>query len=136
MSYEIYLPQTFQRCIKRLKKRFPRIKDDFSPLFESLQENPQIGDPIPGWNRKAWQIRISSRDLKRGKGRAFRVIYAWTSGNEFFTRYSFILREKREMLRKLKSKHCSRNCSLSWSKLIKLPRETTFSRSIRLACRI
>jgi len=80
MSYEIYLPQTFQRCIKRLKKKFPRIKDDFSPLFESLQENPQIGDPIPGWNRKVWKIRISSRDLKRGKSGAFRVIYAWTSG--------------------------------------------------------
>jgi mRNA-degrading endonuclease RelE of RelBE toxin-antitoxin system len=80
MTYEIYLTQSFQRCIKHLKKKFPRIKDDFSTLFQSLQEDPQIGDPIPGWNRKVWKIRISSRDLKRGKSGAFRLIYAWTSG--------------------------------------------------------
>jgi len=80
MSYEIYLPQTFQRCIKFLKKKFPHIKDDLSPLFENLQKNPQIGDAIPGWNRKIWKIRASSKDLKRGKSGAFRVIYAWTSG--------------------------------------------------------
>ena len=79
MSYEIYLPQTFQRCIKQLKKKFPRIKDDLSPLFQNLQEDPQMGDPIPGWNRKVWKIRVSSRDLKRGKSGAFRVIYLWTS---------------------------------------------------------
>ncbi len=48
MSYEIYLPQTFQRCIKHLKKKFPHIKDDLFTIFQSLQESPQIGDPIPG----------------------------------------------------------------------------------------
>ena len=82
MSYEIYLPQTFQRCIKHLKKKFPRIKNDLFVPFQNLQKDPQIGDPIPGWNRKVWKIRISSRDLKRGKSGAFRVIYAWTSGEQ------------------------------------------------------
>jgi mRNA-degrading endonuclease RelE of RelBE toxin-antitoxin system len=83
MSYEIYLPQTFQRCIKRLRKKFPHIKDDLSTLFQSLQEDPQIGDPIPGWNRKVWKIRVSGKDLKKGESGAFRVIYAWTSGERF-----------------------------------------------------
>jgi len=64
MSYEIYLPQTFQRCIKSLRKKFPHIKDDLSPLFQSLQNHPQIGVPIPGWGRKIWKVRVSSRDLK------------------------------------------------------------------------
>jgi len=63
-----------------LKEEVPPIKDDFSPLFQNLQRDPQIGDPIPGWNRKVWKIRVSSRDLKRGKSGAFRGIYAWTSG--------------------------------------------------------
>jgi len=79
MSYEIYLPQTFQRCIKSLKKKFHHIKDDLSPLFQNLQNDPQIGDPIPGWHRKIWKVRVSSRDLKRGKSGAYRVIYAWTA---------------------------------------------------------
>ena len=80
MSYEIYLPQTFQRCVKLLKKKFPHVKDDLSLLFENLQRHPQIGDPISGWNRKIWKVRVASKDLKRGKSGAFRVIYAWTSG--------------------------------------------------------
>ena len=68
MSYEIYLPQTFQRCIRHLKKKFPRVKDDLLILFQNLQKDPQIGDSIPGWNRKVWKIRISSKDLKRAVG--------------------------------------------------------------------
>jgi len=80
MSYEVYLPQTFQNCIKHLKKKFPHIKNDLSPFFENLQNNPEIGDPIPGWHRKIWKIRVPSTDLKRGKSGGFRVIYAWTSG--------------------------------------------------------
>ena len=80
MTYEIYLPQTFQRSVKLLKKKFPHIKDDLSRLFHNLQEDPQIGDPISGWKRKIWKIRAASRDLRRGKSGAFRVIYAWTSG--------------------------------------------------------
>ena len=80
MSYEIYLPQTFQRCIKSLKKKFPRIKDDLSPLFQNLQDNSEIGNPIPGWHCKVWKIRVSSRDLKRGKSGGFRVVYVWTPG--------------------------------------------------------
>jgi mRNA-degrading endonuclease RelE of RelBE toxin-antitoxin system len=80
MSYEIYLPQTLQRCIKSLKKKFPHIKDDLSPIFENLQNNPEARDPIPGWHRKIRKVRVSSRDLKRGKIGGFRVIYAWTPG--------------------------------------------------------
>jgi len=98
MNYEIYLPQTFQRCIKHLKKKFPHIKDDLSTLFQSLQKDPQIGDPIPGWNRKVWKIRMSGRDLKRGKSGAFRVIYAWTSGERFlYPLFVYFKGEKEEI---------------------------------------
>ena len=80
MNYEIYLPQTFQRCVKFLKKKFPHIKYDLFPLFQILQNNPEIGDPIPGWYRKIWKVRVSSTDLRKEKSGAFRVIYFWTSG--------------------------------------------------------
>ena len=58
MSYEIYLPQTFQKCIKLLKKKYPHIKEDLFPLFQNLQKDPQIGDAIPGWNRKIWKWSV------------------------------------------------------------------------------
>jgi mRNA-degrading endonuclease RelE of RelBE toxin-antitoxin system len=80
MNYEIYLPQTFQRCVKLLKKKFPHIKDDLSSLFQQLQNNPEAGDPIPGWHRTIWKVRVSSTDLKKGKSGGFRVIYFWSVG--------------------------------------------------------
>ncbi len=80
MSYEISLTQSFQKSVTRLKKKFPHIKDDLSPIFDNLQNNPETGDPIPGWRRKIWKVRVPSRDLKRGKSGGFRVIYAWTPG--------------------------------------------------------
>ena len=115
MSYEIYLPQTFQRCIKHLKKKFHHIKDDLSAIFQSLEESPQIGDPIPGWNRKVWKIRVSSRDLKRGKAEPSGSSTHGLPVNESFTPYSFILRERKRMLRKLKLKLSLENCFWSWS---------------------
>jgi hypothetical protein len=45
--------------------------------------------------------------------------------NESFTHYSFILKEKRKILPKLKLKLYSKDCSLSWRDLIKLTREIT-----------
>ena len=77
MICEIHLTQTFLKCLKSLKKKFPHIKDDLSTLFQNLQNKPDLGEPIPGWHRKIWKVRVSSRDLKRGKSGAFRVIYSW-----------------------------------------------------------
>ena len=107
MRYEIYFPQTFQRCIKFLKKKFPHVKDDLSPLLQNLQEDPQIGDSIPGWNRKIWKIRASSRDLKRGKSGSFRGLsMPGLPENEQLTPSSFTSREKDKTLQKLRLRDC------------------------------
>ncbi len=50
MSYEAYLAETFQRCIKILKKKYRNVKDDLENVIKRLEEDPNIGDPIPGWN--------------------------------------------------------------------------------------
>jgi len=79
MSYEAYLTETFQKSIKILKKKFRRVKDDLFSIIQALEEDPTIGDPIPGWNKEIWKVRASSSDVKKGKRGGFRLIYFWKS---------------------------------------------------------
>jgi len=44
------------------EEEVPHIKDDLSPLFQNLQNNPRVGDPIPGWHRKIWRGREGERE--------------------------------------------------------------------------
>ncbi|MEA3360982.1 MAG: type II toxin-antitoxin system RelE/ParE family toxin [Thermodesulfobacteriota bacterium] len=81
MSYEAYLSETFQKCIKILKKKYRRVKDDLYDVIQSLEENPSIGDPIPGWKKEIWKIRVTSSDIKKGKRSGFRLIYLWKKGD-------------------------------------------------------
>ena len=37
-----------------------------SPEFKK-EEDPFTGDPIPGWNKEIWKIRVASSDIKKGK---------------------------------------------------------------------
>ena len=52
MSYEAYLTVTFQKSIKILKKKFRSVKDDLYSVIRTLEKDPTIGDPIPGWNKE------------------------------------------------------------------------------------
>jgi mRNA-degrading endonuclease RelE of RelBE toxin-antitoxin system len=80
MSYEAYLAETFQKCIKILKKKYRKVKDDIENVIQRLEEDPSIGDPIPGWNKEIWKIRVASSDIKKGKRSGFRLIYLWKAG--------------------------------------------------------
>ena len=80
MSYDAYLTVTFQKSIKILKKKFRSVKDDLYSVIRTLENDPTIGDPIPGWNKEIWKIRAASSDIKRGKSGGFRLIYFWEAG--------------------------------------------------------
>jgi len=80
MSYEVYLAETFQRSTKILKNKFRRVKDDLSIIIKILEEDPTIGDPIPGWKKEIWKVRVASSDVKKGKRGGFRLIYLWRAG--------------------------------------------------------
>ncbi|MCK4391074.1 MAG: hypothetical protein KAV83_12660 [Desulfobacterales bacterium] len=51
MSYEAYLTETFQKSVKILRKKYRSVKDDLSHTIQILEQEPTMGDPIPGWNR-------------------------------------------------------------------------------------
>jgi len=65
MSCEAYLTETFQKSIKILKKKYRRVKDDIAGVIQTLEKDPTIGDPIPGWNKEIWKVRVASSDVKK-----------------------------------------------------------------------
>ena len=80
MSYDVQLTETFQKSIKALKKKYPHVKDDLLNYIRILEEDPSAGDPIPGWNKEIWKVRVTSSDVKRGKRGGYRLIYYWKAG--------------------------------------------------------
>ena len=62
MSYEAYLSETFQKCIKILKKKYRRVKNDLYDAIQRLEEDPSIGDAIPGFI--CWQYILREKKKK------------------------------------------------------------------------
>ena len=67
MTYDVRLTDTFEKAIKALKKKYPHVKDDLLSHVRQLEEGPSAGDPIPGWNKEVWKVRVASSDIKKGK---------------------------------------------------------------------
>lgn len=82
MIYDVFLTDTFRKNLKKLKKKHRRIPEDLAPVIRKLEAEPESGDPIPGWDREIWKIRVASSEMRRGKRGAFRVIYFWKE-NEY-----------------------------------------------------
>ena len=80
MSYKVYLTETFQKSMKILKKKYRRVKDDIAGTIQVIEEDPTIGDPIPGWSKEIWKVRTASSDVKKGTRGGFRSIYLWKPG--------------------------------------------------------
>lgn len=61
--------------LKILKKKYRNIKADIIGVIRELESHSTVGDPVPGWNREIWKVRVASSDIKKGKRGGFRLIY-------------------------------------------------------------
>ena len=82
MSYELFTIPAFDKAVKRLKRKYPRIKVDLARLADELRDNPFAGVAIPGYSHRLWKIRMASVDMQVGKRGGFRVIYALEQTNQ------------------------------------------------------
>ena len=71
MSYNILLTKRFEKEIKRLAKKFPSLKQEFSELVNSLKSNPELGTSI---GNSCFKIRLSIASKGKGKSGGARVI--------------------------------------------------------------
>jgi hypothetical protein len=71
MNSKIILIASFQKELKRLAKKYPSIKDDFSALVDIVQTNPQYGISL---GKNCFKIRLSIASKGKGKSGGARVI--------------------------------------------------------------
>jgi mRNA-degrading endonuclease RelE of RelBE toxin-antitoxin system len=71
MSYKVKFIPKFERELKRLAKKYPSLKEDFSLLIISLKENPAQGTSL---GNECYKIRMAITSKSKGKSGGARVI--------------------------------------------------------------
>ena len=71
MSFKVIVTSDFAKAVKRLCKKYPSFKKDYSSLVESIKENPLQGVELYPGIRK---IRMQIKSKGKGKSGGARVI--------------------------------------------------------------
>lgn len=71
MSYNILTIAPFDRQLKKLAKKYPSLKAEFSALLDTLENNPEQGVPI---GKNCFKIRIAIASKGKGKSGGARLI--------------------------------------------------------------
>ncbi|MGQ0593839.1 MAG: type II toxin-antitoxin system RelE/ParE family toxin [Gammaproteobacteria bacterium] len=72
----------FKRQLKRLRRRYPHIRQDLQPILEHLAAGETPGNRIPGLGHTVYKLRLRNTDAKRGKSGGYRIIYYLKSDTE------------------------------------------------------
>ena len=78
MSSKIIVLPEFAGEVKRLAKKYKKIKKDLQRLSAALQENPRLGVALAG---SCYKIRVANSSIPTGKRGGFRVIYYFVDEN-------------------------------------------------------
>jgi len=71
MSYKVKFIPKFEKELKRLSKKHPSLKSDFSLLLKSLKEDPAQGTSL---GNECFKIRLAITSKGKGKSGGARVI--------------------------------------------------------------
>jgi len=71
MIYKIDTIPRFEKDVKKLKKRFPKIKDDLIRFINELSINPKLGINL---GENIFKVRVSNSSIPTGKSGGFRII--------------------------------------------------------------
>jgi len=71
MKYNVLTVPPFENQLKRLAKKFPSLKTEFSDLLNELSENPIKGTSL---GNNCYKIRLGVSSKNRGKSGGARVI--------------------------------------------------------------
>lgn len=111
-KYTVLTTPSFEAQYEKLKKRYPKIDDDFDDFLDDVEENDDLGDSIPKITKdgnKVFKKRMRNQSANKGFSGGFRVIeYLVTDKNEVYLLdiYSKSNAEnipKRKILRLIKS---------------------------------
>lgn len=71
MSFDVYSTDFFSKELKRLCKKYPSIKSDFTALIDSLKKDPMQGQAL---GKDCYKIRLAITSKGKGKSGGSRVI--------------------------------------------------------------
>lgn len=71
MSYKVYTIPPFDTQLKRLSKKYPSLKEEFSSLISLLEDDPKQGNAL---GNNCFKIRIAIASKGKGKRGGARVI--------------------------------------------------------------
>ena len=71
MNFKIDTIPRFEKDIKKLKKKFPKIKTDLIDLIKKLSVDPELGTPL---GENIFKVRIPNSSVPTGKSGGFRII--------------------------------------------------------------
>ncbi|MBP9150805.1 MAG: type II toxin-antitoxin system RelE/ParE family toxin [Flavobacteriales bacterium] len=71
MSYSVKTIPKFEKSLKKLSKKYPSIKLEFTELVKNLKEDPQQGTAL---GNNCFKIRMSIASKGKGKSGGARVI--------------------------------------------------------------
>ena len=66
---------TFKRQLKRLSRKYRRIRSDIQPFITQLESGETPGERLQRVNYTLYKARLSNTDAQRGKRGGYRVIY-------------------------------------------------------------
>lgn len=89
----ILFTEYFKKQIKKLKKKFPHVKEDLLNVLEKLRIENEISI-----GRSIYKIRIRSRDMKKGKSGSFRCYIYLYRQKELLIPLSIYTKSEKEML--------------------------------------
>jgi mRNA-degrading endonuclease RelE of RelBE toxin-antitoxin system len=71
MSYSVLTTHRFEKELKRLVKKYPSLKNEFSKLLQDIFDNPEKGTSL---GNNCFKIRIAIDSKGKGKSGGARVI--------------------------------------------------------------
>ena len=72
---QVSFTDRFKKEVRRLAKRYRRIRLDIQPIIEELESGELPGDQIPNMDYTVFKVRVRNSDVQKGKSGGYRVIY-------------------------------------------------------------
>jgi mRNA-degrading endonuclease RelE of RelBE toxin-antitoxin system len=71
MNFKIDTIPRFEKDVKKLKKKFPKIKNDLLKFINELSSNPELGINL---GENIFKVKIPNSSIPTGKSGGFRII--------------------------------------------------------------
>jgi len=99
MNFKFVITESFNQQVKKLAKRYPKIKRDLQNFQNDFNSGRVRGQAIPGLKHKVYKARMRSTDMRRGKRGGYRIIYYLQTAQNRVILLTIYAKARRENIR-------------------------------------